>query len=671
MRDNEVSLMRTFKEIVEILDRSSFMIEGLENALRVFSCATGVNRTAIYRKKYLERDDYLLTQIVCIKSNEAPIGQGEFGPEQLDRRLIDTTGWEKLNKGKSISIKKPLAKSFGKHEKMWIAPIFCEDDLFGLLLVDASSTHSKLLLIEEVLDYFCSILKIWIDKLNTTKQLEDVIETLPYPTCVLRPDGLITVWNQAFVDRTGFQKDQVIGRGDYVHAIPFYGERRPTAPDLLLHPDKQWESKYREFNKVGDGVSGLAYCPEMVGGAIFLTFKTSLLRDLNNRVIGAIHCVRDVTKEKEVEKELRRSEDRYRTIIEFAGIGMMLMTKSDIVYHNEFVSDLFESMNRPISLVNFRDLIHREDRDEVIACIERLYRTPRKSSQIEFRIQNGLKILYFRAHVGILKYQEQPIVHFIMDNITDQKILAEKVRLNDIKMCHEDRLTSLGIMAAGIAHELNQPLNTIRVVAEGLLFGRDEGWMLDENDLMDDMQMISQQVSRMSAVIQNIRDFSRMDKWEGPRRVDLNQAVENIFSMMGRQLEARGISVRMKLNPSLPHVMANLHRMEQVILNLVVNASQALQECTREDKMLQVETNLEDNMVQLKVQDNAVGIPSELKHKIFDPFFTTKDVGQGTGLGLSISKSILSEYSGEIDVFNNRNGGATFRVVLPPKGILN
>jgi C4-dicarboxylate-specific signal transduction histidine kinase len=244
----------------------------------------------------------------------------------------------------------------------------------------------------------------------------------------------------------------------------------------------------------------------------------------------------------------------------------------------------------------------------------------------------------------------------------------KKARLNELRLYHEDRLTALGTMAAGIAHELNQPLNTIRVVTDGLLFGREEGWELEEEEFFDNLGMISRQVVRMTEVIRNIRDFSREDREMSAVDVHANEAIQNVFSMIGRQLEVHGINVRKDLAVRLSPIKTNLNRLEQVIMNLIVNARQALDKSSRPDKELRVRTGEENGSVFIEVSDNALGIPEDLLVKIFDPFFTTKEAGKGTGLGLSISQSIVSEFKGRIEARNNGSGGATFVVFAPASG---
>jgi len=235
----------------------------------------------------------------------------------------------------------------------------------------------------------------------------------------------------------------------------------------------------------------------------------------------------------------------------------------------------------------------------------------------------------------------------------------------DIDLYHEDRLATLGMMAAGIAHELNQPLNTIRVVTDGFLFGRNEGWPLDPGELFDGLEMISRQVARMDKVIRNIRNFAREGRDFEGESVMVNEAIENVFSMIGRQIEAHGIRVEKDLDPELPRIRASLNGLEQVVMNLIVNARQALDESDVDPKRLWIRTESREGAIRIEVSDNGGGIPGHLLERIFDPFFTTKTTGKGTGLGLSISQSIISRFGGRIEGHNNESGGATFLVTVP------
>lgn len=590
-----------------------------------------------------------------------------FWPGKIEVSWCPSEWLRRLESGEPVLEKELHNGLLGAWKRLCIFPLKLEGELSGLLCLgdyDAALESS----LQAALNVASKIFELWLAWLNQKKRLEDFIQFMPNPTFVMHRAGHITAWNRATEEMTGWEAARVLNKGDYEHAIPYYGIRRPILCNLILEPDPYWESTYPEFHRVGNDLYTLSFCPALPEGGAYLTTKTSKIFDLTGRLWGAIHTVRDVTRERQIEKSLHRSESMYRAITDFAGIGMMLLQRWRVIYCNEQMADLVGCAQ---GLPNPEDLlarVHPEHRESLRLGLERLLEGRQDSFRLELSLEKEGRARHYQCFAQVLEYEEQPTVCFIMEDVTEQKELAHKARLNELRMYHEDRLTALGVMAAGIAHELNQPLNTIRVITEGLLFGRDEGWGLEQEELYENLEMISRQVIRMSEVIRNIRDFAREDRVQSEDEVNPNQAVEGVFSMIGRQLEAHGIKVQKLLQDALPTVKGRLSRLEQVVMNMIVNARQALDECGKEERELWVQTYQSDGCICIQVGDNATGVDPGIMSRIFDPFFTTKEVGKGTGLGLTISQSIVAEMGGCVEVFNNEQGGATFLVKLPLKG---
>ncbi len=238
---------------------------------------------------------------------------------------------------------------------------------------------------------------------------------------------------------------------------------------------------------------------------------------------------------------------------------------------------------------------------------------------------------------------------------------AEQSRLLVIRA---DRLAALGTMAAGIIHEITQPLNAINVSTQTILYGLSRGWKIDEDKVVGSLNLIVDQVKRMTDIITNMRAFAR-DGFPAARETDnLNTQVTRVFTMLGEQIRSHNIEVEYRLG-DIPDIRMNTQQILQVIMNLVTNARQALDDIDSPDKRITVSTRIENSHVVLEVADNGPGVSDHIREKIFDPFFTTKEVGRGTGLGLSISTGIVHDHRGELDVRNNETGGATFIVRLP------
>lgn len=511
--------------------------------------------------------------------------------------------------------------------------------------------------------------ELYLSKLNEMKKVEDLINFIPNPVMGLDAEGAVNVWNPATVKMTGWSKERILGKGNQEIALPFYGIRRPTAPYLVLHPDSEWEATYIEYRKEKDVVHSLNRIQGITGGETLVTSATKRIRDINGRVSGSLHFVRDVTREHLIESRLQSSESMFKTMADYAGLGFSLFRDNNSLYFNEKFRELVGVTGQDIKLNDVINCIGPKEREDIQNRISLISEGECEGPlRLEFNVTIGESNRFYSGYAQILDYEDLPALFFLIDDITEKKELSERVRANELKMYHEGRLTSLGIMAAGIAHELNQPLNTIRVMAEGILFGRDEGWKLEEQEVYESMKMVSKQVCRMADVIQNIRNFSRDDYEIKFCNVDCNLAIENVLSMIGRQFEAHEISIKKELLEVIPSISGNLNRIEQVIMNLMVNAKQAFEAYSRNDKCIWIKTGSESNNIHIEVTDNASGIPENIIEKIFDPFFTTKEFGKGTGLGLTISRAIVKDFKGEIHAINNEYGGATFKMLFPIAG---
>jgi len=642
----------------------------IKDALRFMALEVSAGGAALIKKHFIDERQFSLGWIGSWTLNGGDTLQHLFESGLTKAETIPRGWWDQLESHEIVFVKDPLFMGLGEVSNIILVPLFLDDNLYGFIAV--WNVKKKNFSGGPVKDFMAAVgyvFELWISKGNIEKRFHDTINFIPTPMIAMNSKGVTVLWNKATEAMTGWDAKRVLGKGDHQNAVPFYNLRRTTVLDLILNPDPDWESKYLEFRKEKDGIFATTYCPALPGGGAFVSCKVSLLYDANNRTWGAIQMIRDITREREIEKNLLRSESMYRAITDFAGIGMMLFRKNQILYCNEHLLKFVgvsEIEMTPMALIQWA---YPEDREEIVRTLENLFSGKIDVVRFEFRAQNYDEVRYYSCFAQVLEYEDQSAIHLILDDITEQRKLAHKARLNELRMYHDDRLTALGTMAAGIAHELNQPLNTIRVLTDGLLFGRDEGWPLDQEEIFEILKMISEQVLRMSEVIQNIRNFAREDRVEERDDINPNEAVKSVFSMIGRQLEAHGIQVEKDLSPNLPPLKTSRNRLEQVIMNLVVNAQQALAGCHHGEKQLWVRTGVRSGLITIEVGDNATGIPQGHMMKIFDPFFTTKEVGKGTGLGLSISQSIVTEFGGRIEVLNNYKGGATFIINASSYGV--
>jgi DNA-binding response OmpR family regulator len=240
------------------------------------------------------------------------------------------------------------------------------------------------------------------------------------------------------------------------------------------------------------------------------------------------------------------------------------------------------------------------------------------------------------------------------------------------------KLATLGEMSAGLAHEINQPLGGISLVAKHLrkLMEREA---LSKEEIDSGLRDIEVSVKRMSKVIQHIRTFARQDTLHFTE-VDVSETIDSALSLLGEQLRLHEIEVLLELNPALPRIVGEPYQLEQVWINLIANARDALDEKEKgiSDGICQIAnykkrlkistiyaTESEIPCLEVWVNDNGVGLTKEQKEKAFEPFFTTKEVGRATGLGLSISHGIIENHKGRIEMESKEYEGTTVRVTLP------
>ncbi|GAB4217452.1 MAG: hypothetical protein OHK0013_44960 [Sandaracinaceae bacterium] len=255
------------------------------------------------------------------------------------------------------------------------------------------------------------------------------------------------------------------------------------------------------------------------------------------------------------------------------------------------------------------------------------------------------------------------------------ELRAERARLAS-GLAHADRLAAIGLLAAGVGHEINNPshailanLEAVRADLEALLarprFQQTEllqhyapGWFESLGDCIGGCR-------RIASIVRSLTVFSRTtDQGPGPEPTILNDEISSVLRLVGKELRYQ-TRVELDLDPQLPAVIAPTHALTQVITNLVVNALQALQGQAPERRLLSIRTSHDEEVVMMEVRDTGPGMDAEVLARIFDPFFTTKPIGQGTGLGLSITQELVRKAGGEILVESEPGYGTTFRVVLP------
>jgi signal transduction histidine kinase len=243
-------------------------------------------------------------------------------------------------------------------------------------------------------------------------------------------------------------------------------------------------------------------------------------------------------------------------------------------------------------------------------------------------------------------------------DISKRKEAEQRRQELEIKALAQAKLASLGEMATGIAHEINQPLSYIKVIYESTLMDIRER-RLNEEEVADDCREALRQVHRISKIIEHMRVFGRTDL-EYSERVYLPQVFDNAMTIFGERLRLANIEIRCEADENLPAVSGNKNKLEQVFINLLQNSRDALAEKEGGLIVIEMRYEAEADVVSIVFGDNGAGIEAAAKEKIFEPFFTTKEVGKGTGLGLAIVYGIVREHNGSVSCESEPGRGSRF-----------
>ncbi len=326
--------------------------------------------------------------------------------------------------------------------------------------------------------------------------------------------------------------------------------------------------------------------------------------------------------------------------------GEAVTLESDIVNPSSGFQQFWEHIAVPV-----------RGNDGSVACVIRISRDVSKRHSAEAALLELNETLERRIDEEIEKRKEG-------ERIADQ----------------QSRLASLGELATGMAHEITQPLNAVSFALENLRT-RIVAGTVDERYFREKMDVITADIERVRRVIDHVRLFARSTPEDHKVEFSVSKCVENTLGLIGVQLATNGVDVHLNLEDSLPALYGNPYQYEQVLLNLLANARDAIEERMLMDSetdnpdplpgLVEIRSGIEGDQIVLEIRDNGSGIPDEMRNKVFDPFFSTKKPGKGTGLGLSISYGIIASMGGEISLVAIP-GGAIARVSVPlavPEGV--
>jgi histidine kinase len=405
---------------------------------------------------------------------------------------------------------------------------------------------------------------------------------------------------------------------------------------------------------------------------------TSPVCDSRENVIAAVEMSLDITELRNLQDQLKTSEETYRLLFNNQPnpIFVVKLDELAILDANETAVTEYGYSREDLLSTAFLNLTPETERKRLRNAIEQ---RDRQILKVQQRKRDDSTI-WTNISISYSHFATQDIAIVTISDITEW-LKAER------QLAQTSKLATLGQMSAGVAHELNQPLSVIKSASTFLSFLTKK--VIDKTETQNaekapDVQIradvlksladeMNSHVDRATRIIQHLREFGRKSDLS-LEEVDVNECIQVAFTMLGRQLESRGILAHLQLDEHLPLIQADKNRIEQVFINLILNARDAIEEeqggmkGSPAESALHVHSSVKDNMVLVTFRDTGRGIAESIQTKIFDPFFTTKEVGKGTGLGLSISYGIIQDYGGTIQVESQPQKGSTFTIAFPSVG---
>ncbi|MBU4340011.1 MAG: PAS domain S-box protein [Euryarchaeota archaeon] len=474
--------------------------------------------------------------------------------------------------------------------------------------------------------------------------LDNIIKSSADAIVVVDLNGIVRTWNKGAEGYMGYTADEVIG----------------TSNMKLFEDQKEADRIMEMVQREGEVKNYRTVALNKGGKPVHISISAALLRDRNGVPVGTIRVSRDITKETEMEEKNKIERENLKAIFASMADGVYIVSKDyKIEFMNEVMIDEFGERVGSIC----HEVFHNKEEPCPLCKSREVF----KGKTVRWEWHSHMKNKTYDLTETPVKDIDGTVSKLtIFRDITG--ILAKERQL-----AHISRLSSLGEMATGMAHEINQPLSVISLTAEGIL--RDiKKTRVDMSLLSQDLEDIQRNVRRVDRIITHMRTFARQSG--ELKAVEPEQILDNAFIMLGEQFRAHSISVSRHIEEALPPIEVDPNQLEQVFINILTNARQVLDEKGEAaeragesfQKQLKCSILREGDCVVFEFADNGYGVPDEIKSRIFEPFFTTKEPGQGIGLGLSIAYGIVTQsLKGRIWVKDNENGGASFKVALPIK----
>jgi PAS domain S-box-containing protein len=468
------------------------------------------------------------------------------------------------------------------------------------------------------------------EALNNFKQCQsDIINFLPDATFVIDREGKVIAWNQAIEEMTGIMAQDILGKGNYEYAIPFHGNRKPILIDLIFTPNKEVEKDYLFIKNDREALVAETPLLNINGKKAILWTKATPLYDSHGQIIGAIESIRDITELRKAEQALEAERQRLYAVLNELPAMLFLLARD---YSFRFVNRFFqERYGNPERKTCYELMYHRLTPCENCPT-SKVFQTQKPQEWIWNSPDERTYTIYDYPFIdvdGTLLVLEMGI------DITERKKLEQEIlRL--------DRLNLIGEMAAGLAHEIRNPMTTVRGFLQILSNKK------SQTEYRTYYNLMIEELDQANMIITEFLSLAK-NKVVHLQAQNLNEIVMSLYPLIKADALLTDKYVQLDLG-EIPVLKLDLKEIRQLILNLARNGLEAMSP----GGVLTISTFIDNEAVVLSVKDQGKGIEPELLEKLGTPFLTTKDTG--TGLGLPICYSIAARHHAKIKVDTDSTG---------------
>jgi PAS domain S-box-containing protein len=554
---------------------------------------------------------------------------------------------------------------------------------------------------------------------NGRQSLQSIIGSSPIPAFIIGKDHLVIYWNKALEELSGIKAEEVVGTGQQWRA--FYSTERPCMADLLVDEFQKeishwYTGKFIRSNLIDGAYEATDFFPELGKRGRWLRFTAAIIRNSKGNVVGAIETLEDITQAKRAEaallkaheeleskvkerthelaktnKALKETTDHLSLILEFLPI-VSYTCNADENLTTTFVSNSIKEITG-YTPAQFRgnptfwqDHIHPDDQKEILSELKSATRKGTYQFEYRFQAADG-SYRWFSDHRRLIRPSTRSRSYMVgtWQDITEDRRIRQEGELRLQQMIQSHKLKALGEVVTGVAHEINNPVSFIAnniplleemwTAVEPILASDgashpdwgDKGISYVEvctnmKEIIEEFKIASQRIKR---VIAGLKEFARTDETVQMKPFQIEEVIQGVMIIVGAQVRKTVPRIDRYIDNNLPPIQGHFQKIEQVIANLLINAHQSITP-DRKGRIIITARNIERlKAILIEIEDNGIGMESEVLDHIFEPFFTTRRDREGTGLGLSISYGLVKEHRGIIGVLSRPGLGSRFSVYLP------